>query len=327
MIRKLLATTAVATLIATGALAQTTAPAPMDPATTQPEVPMVVKADGHLASNIIGSTVYNGTGDDAENIGSVNDIVIGPEGDVQAVVIGVGGFLGIGRKDVAVEYDLVQWAERGNDRWLVVETTADALKAQADFDRAAYQPMPADADVVETKPATAEDLANAPVADDGAVDGDTAAAPPTAPVAPADDTAAAPADDTAEDTAAAPDDTATAAIDRADLQPLAIGDIRTEDFVGTTVYGANDENVGSIGDVALNPDGAVDAVIIDVGGFLGIGSKEVAVGMDNLTFMSDGDGNRYLYTNFTKEQLEAAAEYEDAAYAERRDDMRLVVPN
>ena len=319
MIRKLLATTAVATLIATGAIAQTTTPAPMDPATTQ--APMVVRAEGHLATNIIGKTVYNGTGDEAENIGSVNDLVIGPDGEIKAIVVGVGGFLGLGQKNVALEYDLVEWAERDGDRWLVVATTQDALKAQADFDRSAYQPMPADADVVETRPATREDLAAAPAAADGVVADDTAAVP-AEPMT--DDTAAAPAP--ADQTAQAPvDDTATAAIDRNNLQPME--QMRTEDFVGTTVYGANDENVGSIGDIVLNADGEVDAVIIDVGGFLGMGTKEVAVGLDNLAFMTDGDGNRYLYTEFTKEQLEAAPEYDDTTYVERRDDMRVVVPN
>ena len=85
---------------------------------------------------------------------------------------------------------------------------------------------------------------------------------------------------------------------------MPLDDIRAEDMVGTTVYGANDANVGEIGDVILTADGKVDAYIIDVGGFLGIGEKEVAVGMDNLAFMTDKDGNKYLYTTFTKEQLE-----------------------
>ena len=55
----------------------------------------------------------------------------------------------------------------------------------------------------------------------------------------------------------------------------------------------------------LTQDGKVDAVIIDVGGFLGVGEKPVAVGFDKLAFMADKDGKKYLYTNFTKEQLEA----------------------
>lgn len=294
-------------------------------------------------------TVYNGASDEAENIGKVTDMVMSPEGQIEAVVIGVGGFLGIGRKDVAIEYDLVEWTETDGNEFLIVETTADALKAQQAFERAAYEPVPVDAGIAETKPATAEDLANAPVEEEAAPD-DTAAAP-TAPLAPANDaasdetTAEAPADgdpavqqSTAEapaatdDTAAeAPavnvDDTTIAAIDRSQLQPLDVTGIRVEDFVGTTVYGADEENVGEIGDVILTQDGKIDAVLIDVGGFLGIGEKEIAVGMENLAFLTDGDGNRYLYTEWTREQLEAQPAYDEAGYVEQRDEMRMVVPN
>lgn len=351
MIRNLLATTAIATIVATGAYAQTTTPTTtQDPAattTTQApaapqQVEMVKKADGFLANNLIGQSVYNGIGDDAENIGSINDLVISPEGDVQAVVIGVGGFLGIGEKDVAIEYDLVSWQERDGQEWLVVETTADALKAQEEFDTAAYEPQPADADVKETKPATAEDLAKAPVekADEEMAEApaeepmteEQAAAPTEEPAAEEDKDkmAEAPAaeDKAVEETAEAPvtDDTRTAAIDRESLTERPLGDISAEDFIGTTVYGANDENVGEIGDVVLTEDGKVDAVIVDVGGFLGIGEKEVAVGMDNLKFLSDEDGELYLYTDFTEEQLEAQAEYDESSYAENRDEMRMNVP-
>src|SRR5690606_39265946 len=158
MIRNLLATTAIATLVATGAMAQT-APAPMEtqPGATAPvQAPMVKNADGHLASHLIGERVSTGTGDDAENIGSVNAIVIGPDGQVKAIVVGVGGFLGIGQKNVALEYGLAQWVERDNDEWIVVETTEDALKALPDFDLAAYQFGPADTQVGQTEPATAD---------------------------------------------------------------------------------------------------------------------------------------------------------------------------
>ena len=343
MIRKLMATSALALLVSSGAIAQTSTTVPADPAQqTQPtaEVPMVVKADGQLASNIIGESVYNGAGDEAENIGDVNDIVFDADGNIQAVVIGVGGFLGLGEKHVAIEYDLVKWAERDGDRWLVVETTAEALKAQPEFDRMAYQPVPADADVAETKPATADDLATAETAEPAEampVEDKTAEAPAD------QDVAMAPKDETAktedrvtddqntaasplEDPAKATDATETAAIDRSSLQPLASDQIRAEELIGTTVYGVGDDHIGEIGDVVLSQDGNVDAIIVDVGGFLGIGEKEVAIGMDNLEFMSDGEGNRYLYTAFTQEELEAQPAYEEAAYAERRDEMRMIVP-
>ena len=289
MTRTLLATTAMAALLTTGVFAQdasTPAPTTSAPVTENMDrTAPVVAANGYLATSIIGETVYNGTGDAAENIGKVNDIVIGPKGDVEQVVIGVGGFLGLGEKNVAVNYSDVDWAEGNGDRWLVVAATKDQLTAQPDFDRRAY----------ESAPVTADNVAPAP----------------------ADTTAAAPA--TTMDT------TKTAAIDKSTLNELPVGEVRSTDLVGTTVYGADDTNVGEIGDVVVSSDGKVDSVIIDVGGFLGIGEKEVAVGMDKLSFMADQDGNKYLYTNFTKQQLEAAAAYDKATYAEKRNEQRLIV--
>ncbi|MCT8997953.1 PRC-barrel domain-containing protein [Chelativorans intermedius] len=164
MIRNTLATGSLVALLAAGsAMAQTTTTTTTDPTLTEQQpVEMLIRAEGNLASDIIGKAVYNGTGEGAENIGSVNDLVIGKEGNVEAIVVGVGGFLGIGQKEVALEYDLVRWFEQqGGERWLVVETTEDALRAQQAFDRSAYRPMPADADVRETPPASAEDLETA----------------------------------------------------------------------------------------------------------------------------------------------------------------------
>jgi sporulation protein YlmC with PRC-barrel domain len=311
----------------------------------------VKRADGNLATNIIGETVYNGTGDDAENIGDVNDIVLAKDGKAETLIIGVGGFLDVGEKNVAYQFDKAQWAERDGDRWLVAETTKEDLEALPEFNREAYDPAPAttasnDAAApqpVTTTPAvtpTDQKTAEAPAATP-----DTAAPAPMdktaeAPApAPADKTAEAPAampdpaapaptDQTAEapaETPDAPDQTQTAAIDKSALTEVQVNEIRSEDLVGTTVYGANDVNVGEIGDVVLTGDKKVDAVIIDVGGLLGVGEKEVAVGMDNLKFMTDKDGNRYLYTNFTKEQLEAQVAYDKGSYAEKRDEQRMIM--
>ncbi len=323
MVRKLLATTALATLLISAAHAQdATQPAPAAPAPTTEQAPVAVdpvaKAGGFLASDLIGEKVYNGTGDDAENIGAVNDVVVGADGQVESVVIGVGGFLGIGEKNVAMNYGDIEWAEREGDRWIVVNATKEQLEAQAEFDMRPYEPAPvADTTAMAPPPATDKttptdgDAVQAPAA------GETTA---QAPAAPADETtAAAPADSTATDT------TMTSAIDKSTLTEMPAGDIRAEDLVGTTVYGTNDANLGEIGDVVLSQDGKVDAVIIDVGGFLGVGEKEVAVGMDNLAFMTDKDGNKYLYTTFTKEQLDAAAAYDKATWADKRDDQRVIM--
>ncbi|MDQ6433598.1 PRC-barrel domain-containing protein [Mesorhizobium sp. LHD-90] len=346
MVRKLLATTAIVTLLTGAAFAQeATTPAPAAPATEAPAAP-VVKSDGFLATNLIGETVYNGTADDAENIGSVNDVVIGSNGQIEAVVVGVGGFLGIGEKNVAMNYSDIKWAEKDGDRWIVVNATKDQLQALAEFDRRPFDPAPA-ADTTAmapapadttTAPAPADTTAEAPTppADDTMAEApaDTTAPAPAdetalAPAAPAEDPAQAPADTTAQapadTTAPAPDQTTTGAIDKSTLTEMPAGDIRSEELVGTTVYGANDADLGEIGDVVLTRDGKVDAIIIDVGGFLGVGEKEVAIGMDNLAFMTDKDGNKYLYTTFTKEQLDAAAAYDKSTWAEKRDDQRIIM--
>jgi len=150
MIRKLLATSAIAAVVATGAFAQssTTQTAPADAnapaATTDQAAPAPVKpADGFLATNLIGENVYNGTGDNAENIGDVNDLVLDGKGMVKSVVIGVGGFLGVGEKNVEMGFDKIKWAEKNGDRWIVVAATKDELKGLPTFDRRPYDPAPA----------------------------------------------------------------------------------------------------------------------------------------------------------------------------------------
>lgn len=309
MIRNLLATTAIASLLATGAYAQTATTTTTAPAAT--EQTQVKQADGHLASELIGKTVYNGAGDDAENIGSVTDLVINNDGQVEALVVGVGGFLGLGRKDVALEYSVAEWAERDGNEWLIIPTNKEALEALPDFDRSAFTPQAADAEVGNTTPATGQDI--------GVAAGTGAAATAPAATAPAADAPAATAP-----APAATDGTAVV-VDRSTLTDVDEAAMSAEDIIGTTVYGANDENVGEISDVIL-ADGKVDAVIIDVGGFLGIGEKSVAVGMENLAFMADADGDKYLYTQFTKEQLEAQPEYDEGTFATDRDGQLLVVP-
>jgi sporulation protein YlmC with PRC-barrel domain len=311
-------TTAAAPAAPSGSTDTTAQNAPAAPA--EP----VKRADGNLATNIIGETVYNGTGDDAQNIGDVNDIVLAKDGKAESLVIGVGGFLEVGEKNVAYQFDKAKWAERDGDRWLVAETTKEDLEALPEFDRRSYDPAPATTasndtaapvattPTVTPAPAPAEKTAQAP-----------AAKPDTAAPAPMDKTAEAPA--AAAPDASAPDQTQTAAIDKSALTEMPVDKIRSEDLVGTTVYGANDVNVGEIGDVVLTGDKKVDAVVIDVGGFLGVGEKEVAIGMDNLKFMTDKDGNRYLYTNFTKEQLEAQVAYDKGTYSEKRDEQRMIM--
>lgn len=154
MVRKILLTTAVASLIAGGAFAQT-APAPAEPAPATPTAPAdtmqapadsatapAAQGDAVLAGNVIGESVYNGSGDDAEKIGDVTDLVIDGTGSVKSMIVGVGGFLGVGQKDVEVDYKTAEWTERNGDRWIVMAMTKEQLEALPTFDRTPYDPTP-----------------------------------------------------------------------------------------------------------------------------------------------------------------------------------------
>ncbi|MGE6784498.1 PRC-barrel domain-containing protein [Ensifer adhaerens] len=76
---------------------------------------------------------------------------------------------------------------------------------------------------------------------------------------------------------------------------------------GATVYGADDDKIGTVDHI----DGASGRVVIDVGGFLGIGSKPVAVPMTELDFMRDDDGDVHAVTTWTKDQLKELPEHLD----------------
>ncbi len=109
MLRKHMAACLTATaLMAIPALAQTnTAPAPQNASSAASGKFVTQQAANHWrASKLVGVTVY---GANNERIGDVNEVLIDRNGNAEAVVIGVGGFLGIGEKDVAVPFKAVEW--------------------------------------------------------------------------------------------------------------------------------------------------------------------------------------------------------------------------
>ncbi|WGD30000.1 PRC-barrel domain-containing protein [Ancylobacter sp. WKF20] len=80
------------------------------------------------------------------------------------------------------------------------------------------------------------------------------------------------------------------------------------DLMGTAVVTSNDESLGSISDVVIDRDGSIVAAVIDVGGFLGIGAKPVAVSFDSLTPTPTDNGQKIVVA-LTKEELNSAPEF------------------
>lgn len=84
------------------------------------------------------------------------------------------------------------------------------------------------------------------------------------------------------------------------------GFISAEDLVDEDVLNEANENVGEVEDVLIDREGRIAGVIISVGGFLGIGEKDVLVTFDKLKFAKDNDNDLVVTINATKESLEAA---------------------
>ena len=137
----LLALPAFALLLVAPAFAQDAAPVSPSELEQSGLTPPTVLSEGYstrgqdtLVTRLLGQKVYSSVADDAKEIGTISDMVVTSGQGISAVVIGVGGFLGIGAKDVAIDFAQLEWAERedGSRRW-VLETTAEELTAAPAF--------------------------------------------------------------------------------------------------------------------------------------------------------------------------------------------------
>lgn len=85
-------------------------------------------------------------------------------------------------------------------------------------------------------------------------------------------------------------------------------------FIGSSVYTAANENVGDINDLVFDDKGAVKAVIIGVGGFLGMGEKDVAVPLEKITVTRDESNAVKLTIQASKEELENAPAFDKTLF-------------
>lgn len=87
------------------------------------------------------------------------------------------------------------------------------------------------------------------------------------------------------------------------------GQISAKQLLNESIKNAANETVGDINDINFGGDGKIAEVIVGVGGFLGMGEKNVALPFDQLTFAQDDKGDLVVTTSATKESLQAAPEW------------------
>ena len=309
-----------------------------------------------FASDLIGMRIYNSETEveanstiaadgekEWDDIGEINDVLLDSEGNVKAVILGIGGFLGMGERDVSVNMDEIRIVtEEGDsdDRFLVVNTSKEMLEKAPAFERMddeadmeteanmdANADMNADTDMAATDMnAEAEvDTETEMEADAEAMEADAEALANEAEME---------AEEAAAETEQAVDEATTEmaeganeleqdmerpmltapAVERegyANATADEVAALTAEDLEGSYVYGANDETVGEIGALVMGDNGEVGQVVINVGGFLGIGEKPVAVTWDELQIMKNAEGDDFrIYIDSSEEALEAQPEYQ-----------------
>jgi hypothetical protein len=90
-----------------------------------------------------------------------------------------------------------------------------------------------------------------------------------------------------------------------------LGNHEVEGILGREVVSTANENMGRIADVIVDHHGQVRAAIIDFGGFLGVGSRKIAVEWNALHFPPPAKPDVKITLDLTRDQVKAAPEYQD----------------
>lgn len=86
--------------------------------------------------------------------------------------------------------------------------------------------------------------------------------------------------------------------------------VEASNLIGTNVRNTNGDTIGEVGDLVLDGNGDAQGVVVDVGGFLGIGARSVLVSWDSLTITRADNGSVEVTTALSREQLEGLQPYE-----------------
>ena len=262
-VSKLLGSTAVAALLSLGVSA----------------TPIMTVADAAFAATaaidsntLIGQNIVNANGD---TIGEIENVVIDKDGAVKYVIAGVGGFLGVGEKHVALKWDDLTITENGEH--VVANATKEQLEALPEH-KVPESAKPGDVYSYD------EDIKSNPYLSDGGI-------------------AAAPGTDTASQTA---DTTGTA---ESAVEPGAgVPMLQASDVIGANVTNPDGTSIGEISEMILKSNGSIDGVVVDVGGFLGVGAHPVLLGWNDLHFSGKAD-DPTVTTSLSKDQLTALPAY------------------
>ncbi|MGN6748971.1 MAG: PRC-barrel domain-containing protein [Xanthobacteraceae bacterium] len=120
-------TLAIATI---GALIVSSAAFAQQPSTNRTELMNNIPSSSRTVTDWYKQNVYDPS---QQKIGEIMDVLVSPSGQIDAAIVGVGGFLGAGEKDVAVSFSAIKPTKKNDKTYLTLDTTKDALKNAPGF--------------------------------------------------------------------------------------------------------------------------------------------------------------------------------------------------
>ena len=244
-----------------------------------------VPANGMHASNLIGTTVHISDDDD---IGSVDDLIIDKDGQVVAIIVGVGGFLGIGEKDVAIGWENVTKTGNADKLKLRVDVTREKLDAAPEF---------SDRDQSRTDRSNQRDQNTQQHAQQSSQQSSEQGSQHR---------------EQKSDVRGASNQRTTANQSRMQshghIDSVPANGSQASKLIGMDVHTNDNEDIGSVDDLVIDENGQVVAIIVSVGGFLGIGQKDVAIGWGNVTRSGSPD-DQELRADVTRDALNSAPKF------------------
>lgn len=266
------------------------------------------------ASDLIGMRIYTTENDvrdedrfraeavtDWNDIGEVNDVLLSRDGKLEAVLLDIGGFLGIGERTVAVQMDELRFVadeDDAGDYFIVFTASRAQLEAAPEYDTAwgddwTSREMETRDDYRTFREREAAMLGSrADMGHETTADGDM--------------TKRTDADGARKDGMTDADVVLIApTVERDGYSTAAVSELTASDVTGAVVYDLNDEAIGEVSELVLETDGAISKAVLDIGGFLGIGEKSVAMNMESLTIKRSDDGSDLrIYVDATEADFE-----------------------
>jgi hypothetical protein len=244
-----------------------------------------------------------GPGRNWENAGEVDDVILSREGRITSVTLDVGGLLGMGEKNVKTGLDELKFVAESDaegDFFLVFTGDRSALEERESYDRAAAEEG-GELSFVREWAAKQDEQ------------GYTAAEADVAETEDGDERMAEGSGQTAAEQQEAADTQPEEGLDRAEAGRLSPGEreaLTAEELEGMIVQGQDGQDIGDIETLLLDDAGKIEKVVIDVGGFLGIGEKPVAVKFDDLQISRDDAGDLTVSSTHSYDEFEKMEEWQ-----------------